>query len=202
MKDWICSLCQCPVRNKRRKAYVKYICTFTKAQRYKQIRQDNHRSEVVNKKEHDPCQKVDFIALIVLLSVLPSLLFYVFPQLRTIKTPIDDENFSKLDFLAVIIALAAYLAGVRLAVLGRLGSEPKPTNPSSLKRRILFLIPSDFNLIISGSIVAVKLFYTNLIPPEITWAGQFATFLFILAVVYLVVMHIWSWFESACKYYK
>jgi hypothetical protein len=107
----------------------------------------------------------------------------------------------KLDLLALIIAISAYLAAVRLAIIARLGADPKPRRPNDLKLFILSLIPADLNLIVAGSMLAVVMFteaqggkasprLSNMVVPS-----------FLFAVGYLVIHHLWGWIFSCWRYY-
>ncbi len=100
----------------------------------------------------------------------------------------------KLNLLALMVALSAYLAAVRFAVIGRLAGDPKPANPAGLKQLLVALIPADAPLVIGGLLLTADLFWTSLIggppPPSLFWLAQW---LFVIAIVVLAIHHMVSW---------
>lgn len=100
-----------------------------------------------------------------------------------------------LDVLTLVIALAVYVASLRFAVVGRLGTEPPPKKPENLKWFLVALIPVDAALVSSGALLTVKLFHPDL------FAGCFdleaaAHALFALALGFLALHHVYAWYRS------
>ena len=109
----------------------------------------------------------------------------------------------KLGFLALIVALSAYLASVRIALITRLGSVPKPDHPKRLKWFLVLLIPADLPLVVAGIFLAGDLFSKDLLGLEpATWLYPGAKLLFVIAVVVLAIHHFVGWCISLYKLYS
>ena len=106
----------------------------------------------------------------------------------------------KLGFLALIVALSAYLASVRIAVIARLGSTPQPDHPERLKWFLVSLIPADLPLVVAGIFLAGDLFSKDLLGVDPAgWLYPGAKLLFVIAVVVLAVHHVVGWCISGYK---
>lgn len=107
---------------------------------------------------------------------------------------------SKSDLLTLVVALSAYLAAVRLAVIGRLGSQPPPKHPKTLKWFIVLLIPADASLVFGGLLLTADIFWKDLFCVEpTTRLYTVAVWLFAFAIFYLAIHHLVSWGISAKK---
>lgn len=106
----------------------------------------------------------------------------------------------KLGFLALIVALSAYLASVRIALITRIGSEPKPRHRWWLKLYVVSLIPADAPLVLAGLFLTAQLFSKDLSGPEpADWLYPAAKGLFVFAVGVLAAHHIALWIISIYK---
>lgn len=113
---------------------------------------------------------------------------------------IPAANFSELDFLAVAIALAAYVGAVRIALIQRLGSNSQSRLLSKIV--VLSLIPADFNLILSALIMAAKVFCFDAFGQQrIEEWFPLCPFFFVCAVCYLALQHLVAWVLSVLKYF-
>lgn len=100
-----------------------------------------------------------------------------------------DQSLFDIRFLAVIIALAAYVSGVRIALLNAARSHS-----TQAKGIILSLIPGDLNLIAAGLLLAIRLFAVGALDQdERQWFELRALFLFIYGAVYLALQHVFAW---------
>ena len=109
----------------------------------------------------------------------------------------------KLNLLALMVALSAYLAAVRMTVIGRLGSTPAPNNPQDLKTFLVLLIPADAPLVVGGLFLTADLFWIGVFgaqPPS--WLFWWAQVLFIAAISVLAIHHIVSWGITISKAVK
>lgn len=106
----------------------------------------------------------------------------------------------KLNLLALMVALSAYLAAIRFAVIGRLATVPPPMNAASLKRFLLSLIPADAPLVIGGLLLTADLFWAPLVggaaPGWLYWLAQW---LFVAAIIVLAIHHAISWIITVSK---
>lgn len=140
--------------------------------------------------------KIIILIGVFLLAILPLLLFDRFSVLQSIEL---SNEVTELDFLAVIIALAAYVAAVRLALISRLSGGTRAKRITKLLT--LALIPADFNLIVSGAIMAGKVFLGDLLGDQ--WIGilmPYVPVLFAYAVLYLALQHVLSWIISIVRF--
>jgi len=109
-------------------------------------------------------------------------------------------SLSELDFLAIAIALAAYVSAVRIALISRLGSGAQA--PLLSKIVVLSLIPADFNLIVCGLAMAARLFFPHAFGNQ--WIDPLmpvVIFLFAFAVAYLALQHLAAWVLSYLKFF-
>jgi hypothetical protein len=106
----------------------------------------------------------------------------------------------KLNLLALMVALSAYLAAIRLALIQRLGAEPPPTNPRGIKNMLLALIPADMPLVVGGLLLTANLFWTDLLggaPPAFLYPA--AGWLFVAGICILAIHHAVAWVITAKK---
>lgn len=109
------------------------------------------------------------------------------------------SQIDHLDLLSLIIALSAYVGGVRLVVYGRIGANPAPSAETKqrLKNFLRLLIPADAALIVSASCLFVRIFWDDLfggappagLDPVIVWS-------FFIGVIVLILHHAASWIKS------
>lgn len=101
---------------------------------------------------------------------------------------------NELAFLTLVVALSAYLASVRLAVINRLGADPAPKHPEKLRWFLVSLIPADAPLVFSGLLLTADLFWKYLFgiePAVCLYTG--AVWLFVMTVCYLALHHMAAW---------
>lgn len=105
----------------------------------------------------------------------------------------------RLNLLALIVAMSAYLAGIRFATIGRLASL---RSTDALKRRrmrrfLRFLIAADAPLIVAGLLITVDLFPNPILgKPAPAWCLAWAYRLFVLSVIILAGLHVASWLRA------
>ncbi len=113
-------------------------------------------------------------------------------------TKIDSEVLNiitkDLNFAAISIALATYIATIRLYLIGRLGQNPN--SPQLIKATIVTMIPADFNLILSAVFIVMKYFIRSF-PPDCF--VNFSAVAFLYAVIYLAFQHLIAWIISFYK---
>lgn len=136
--------------------------------------------------------KVCWMVEIILLSVLP--IVFIFSGAR-IEDTVINKITADLNFAAISIALATYVATVRLYLIGRLGQAPRPSSPKLIKATIVTMIPADFNLILSAVIIVMNYF----INPIADYFVNFAAVAFLYAVTYLAAQHLIAWIVSFYK---
>ena len=99
----------------------------------------------------------------------------------------------KIMLLTLVVALSAYIATIRFAIIGRLGSfdnEKKRT----WRKVLAGLIPADSPLVIAGIFLTIDLFLKDMInvdPPSFFYLGSL--WLFFIAVIVLAIHHVLSW---------
>lgn len=104
-----------------------------------------------------------------------------------------------LNLLSLLIALSAYVGAVRLAVLGRITSNPHPSDEQKTRLQIFLrlLIPADVSLLLASLLTFLRIFWKDMfggeapicLDPVIVWS-------FFLGGVVLVLHHGYSWFKS------
>lgn len=115
-------------------------------------------------------------------------------------------NINQLDLLILIIALSAYVASIRLAVIQRLAVTPAPTNAESLRSYLKWLLPGDIPLVVSAVVLSLNIFWQELVvgpfanvlgahPPS--WFSPLVVWLFVFAVLVLSLHHVAAWVRSA-----
>ena len=109
------------------------------------------------------------------------------------------SKIDPINLLSLVIALSAYVGAVRLAVIGRIGTNPAPTEAvkAKLKLFLRLLIPADVAFIIAGFLLFLRIFWSDLFhglapagfDPIIVWS------LFTVVIV-LMLHHVFSWYNS------
>lgn len=107
------------------------------------------------------------------------------------------------DLLALIIALSAYLATIRLIAIDKM-SPPRENEPplsadrkKKIKQSLFWLTLADAPLVIAGLLLGLHLFFPNLFnrsAPD--WMLTAAIWLFTVAGVLLVIYHFGAWYRS------
>ena len=104
-----------------------------------------------------------------------------------------------INLLSLVIALAAYIGAIRLAVIGRMGTNPAPAEAvkTKLKLFLRLLIPADVAFIIAGFLLFLRIFWSDMfhgvaptsLDPIIVWS-------FFAGVIVLMLHHVFSWYKS------
>lgn len=105
----------------------------------------------------------------------------------------------KIMFLTLIIALSAYIASIRFALIESLRS-PKIKKRETRKRVLVGLIPADLPLVFAGIFLTIDLFLKDMInvdPPSFFYSGS--VWLFSFAVLVLAIHHFLSWLYTLNK---
>lgn len=107
-------------------------------------------------------------------------------------------NLNQLPLLSLVVALAAYVGGIRLAVLGRINAAPPPQDVAALKRFLKRLIPTDFLLIVAGIFLFLKIFWSDLVGGIAApmWFDTLIVWAFFFATVTLVLHHVVAWYKA------
>ena len=106
-------------------------------------------------------------------------------------------NLDPIALLSLIIALSAYVGGVRLAVLGRIAAIPPPSNRHGLKSFLKWLVPADATLATSALLLLLKVFWGDLFGGSApSWFDPTIIWTFFVGVIVLVCHHIVSWYKS------
>lgn len=137
------------------------------------------------------------ILLFAALTFGPSIFIWRNGPIAGLNLPTTD--FSDFDFLAVCIALATYVSGVRFLLLQRMQSGTS----TLAKVMILALIPADFHLILCSLVMAAKVFWVDLFGaagPD-PWL-PYVAFFFVYSSAYLALQHVIAWFISLWKFCK
>lgn len=111
-----------------------------------------------------------------------------------------ETSMDKSTFLAIIVALSAYLAAVRLALITLLGRKNKPKDAWIIKLYLGLLILADAALIVAGGCMIVYFFGNTLFgwePGESIYTC--AVWAFGVAFVILVVTHLVAWIVTIWK---
>ena len=109
------------------------------------------------------------------------------------------QHVNHLELLTLIVGLSVYVATIRLVVIGRLIAEPPPSadRKAKYKRFLKLLIPADAALVISGVVLVLQIFWSDLfggVPPG--WFIPVVVWTFFIAVVVLALHHAAAWFYS------
>ena len=107
------------------------------------------------------------------------------------------ENFSApnspIALLSLIIALSAYVSGVRLAVIGRINKD----NKAALKKFLRWLLTADIPLAVSGSLLFLKIFWADLFGGSApNWLAPTIVWTFFVGVFALACHHIALWIKG------
>lgn len=104
-----------------------------------------------------------------------------------------------IDLLSLIVALSAYIGAIRLAVLGRISSQPAPDDATKLKLKqfLRLLVPADMAFIVAGFLLFLRVFWADMFggtapasfDPVIIWS-------FFAGIVVLMLHHVFSWYKS------
>ncbi len=109
------------------------------------------------------------------------------------------------NLLTLIVALSAYVATIRLAVLARLVQNPQlpEDQRAKQKRFLILLIPADLLLVVAGVALLLLLFWAHLFsspgaPAATAPKGleQVVVWCFFLGILWLVGHHIGSWCKT------
>lgn len=108
----------------------------------------------------------------------------------------------QLNFLALIVALSAYLAAIRFYAMQRLAGNP--SNAKSLKAFLFRLVFADAPLVIAGVLLTIQMFAMPLLADDnpgqtISW---WVALLFCIAVGVLAAYHFLAWLKSIQEYWK
>jgi hypothetical protein len=146
-------------------------------------------------------RKCIILLCVAIFTFLPAGLLLNFAKFREAGSFAAAE-VNSLDLLAIIIALASYVAAVRLALIGRLSNDSiEPGVKLLVKILVLSMIPADFNLIIAGILLATKLFFKDFASSLIPFSVEgVVAFLFAYAVLYLAFQHVMSWAISLWRF--
>ncbi len=101
------------------------------------------------------------------------------------------------NLLAIMVALSAYLAAVKLALIGRLGSAPRPPRPGRQKALIVAMVPADVCLVTAG--IALALLLAGIGKPE---TNHLIAVLFVFALGYLGLLHLCGWILSIVYWWQ
>ena len=105
----------------------------------------------------------------------------------------------RLNLLALMVALSAYLAGIRFATIGRLASlrSSETATRQTMKTFLRLLVLADAPLVIAGLLVTVDLFPNPLFgKPAPAWCLEWAYRIFVFAVSVLALLHGYSWIRA------
>jgi hypothetical protein len=141
--------------------------------------------------------KFIIILLFAALTFGPSIYIWRNGPIAGLNLPTTD--FSDFDFLAVCIALATYVSGVRFLLIQRMQSGTS----TLAKVMILALIPADFHLILCSLVMAAKVFWVDLFGaagPD-PWL-PYVAFFFVYSSAYLAMQLVIAWFISVVKFCK
>lgn len=113
------------------------------------------------------------------------------------------------DLLALIIALSAYLATIRLIAIDKMsppkGNEPplKPERKKKIKQSLFWLTLADAPLVIAGLLLGLHLFFPTIFDRSAPdWMLTWAIRLFTVAGVLLVIYHLRAWYRSIREFMK
>ncbi len=112
----------------------------------------------------------------------------------TLTLPIEHDGP---NLLAIMIALSAYLAAVKLALIGRLGAAPPPARPGRQKALVVAMVPADVCLVAAG--IALALLLAGIHGPQ---TNHVIAVLFVFALGYLGVLHLCGWVLSVAYWWQ
>ena len=131
---------------------------------------------------------------------------YGYPLIE-IRFSIDQSD--QITLLAITIALAAYIATVRLALLGRLGDGRKFTVMEMKKKKkiqciLLYLIPVDINFLLSAFAMSLIIFFPDNFGGECLLIGikSFVVNSLTFSIVYLAILHFSAWVSTFNSTFK
>jgi len=107
--------------------------------------------------------------------------------------------------LAIPIALAAYIAAVRIALIGHLGQKKqngcvKENKKEGIQRILLFLIPVDFNFLLAALCMSLLIFIpTHFSHCQLEKIESIVVVSLLFSVGYLSLLHVHAWVLTFSK---
>ena len=155
-----------------------------------------------------PCKiffkkRFSIILFISILLVFPLIYALVGHPFLNIKLTIDESNYMPL--LAIPIALAAYIATVRIALIARLKQYNvcEKDKKKHVKCLLLYLIPVDFNFIVSALGMLLIIFFSDYFCAEsLNCIKSIVVICLACSVIYLAFLHLSAWVRTFNKALK